>query len=111
MYLLHPEFAPARELPLLSPGLAYPKAGRHLGPMHVSQRYGPITPVPGWRSRIDPVTLFFFLAYAISWIAALALHLVARQAGLPHFGTLMGMAESTFNARQSVAAYWIRGLG
>ena len=46
---------------------------------------------------LKPVLLFFFLAYAISWISALLLHLIARQAGLPHFGSLMGMAESTFD--------------
>ncbi len=65
--------------------------------MHTSQQYGPTTPVSGSRSRIDPVILFFFLAYAISWLTALALHVVARQAGLPHFGTLLGMVESTFD--------------
>jgi membrane protease YdiL (CAAX protease family) len=46
---------------------------------------------------LRPVILFFALAYVISWTAARALHLVARRAGLEDFGSLMGMAETTFN--------------
>ncbi|MEE8521613.1 MAG: CPBP family intramembrane glutamic endopeptidase [Gemmatimonadota bacterium] len=43
------------------------------------------------------VILFFVLSYVISWGAALVLHVIARQAGLAHFGSLMRMAESTFD--------------
>jgi membrane protease YdiL (CAAX protease family) len=44
-----------------------------------------------------PVLTYFVLAYAISWLAALALHLIALQAGLENFNDLMRMAETTFS--------------
>ena len=43
-----------------------------------------------------PVLAFFFLAYLISWSAVLALHLIARNAGLESFADLIRMAETTF---------------
>jgi membrane protease YdiL (CAAX protease family) len=43
------------------------------------------------------VLVFFVLSYAISWGAALLLEIIARSAGLEHFGALMRMAESTFD--------------
>ena len=44
----------------------------------------------------QPVLTYFILTYTISWLAALALHLIALQAGLEDFGDLMHMAETTF---------------
>ena len=44
-----------------------------------------------------PVTVFFFLAYVISWTAAGLLQLIALQADVESFATLSRMAETTFN--------------
>ena len=46
------------------------------------------------------VRLFFVLAFAISWTAALLLHLMAKGAGLANFAELMEMAETTFELSQ-----------
>lgn len=43
-----------------------------------------------------PILTYFTLSYAITWLAALALHGIARQAGLEDFGELIAMAETTF---------------
>lgn len=47
-----------------------------------------------------PVLTFFALAYAISWLAVLVLHMIALNAGLEDFSDLMEMAETTFHLRE-----------
>jgi membrane protease YdiL (CAAX protease family) len=43
-----------------------------------------------------PILTYFILAYAISWLAVLALQVLARSAGLENFNQLMAMAETGF---------------
>jgi membrane protease YdiL (CAAX protease family) len=46
-----------------------------------------------------PVLTYFVLAFTISWLAVLGLHLIALRAGLANFSELMRMAETTFTLR------------
>ena len=52
-----------------------------------------------------PILTYFILTFAISWFAALALHLIARNAGLTDFSDVMAMAETSFSLNENASLF------